>query len=378
MQEKASKKILLVTRPIAPPWDEASKNFAYYLAKNTDGFEFGLLTNGIIPDLPENICQKSIYTSNNFGYLQKIRLIKYLRKIKNEFDILHYIFTPTKQNTFLLKHFVGYEKNNSIKRIQTIATLREDLYSDNELKRLIFGDLVITYSDYAKNKLNSLGFNNVKRVYPGIDLSYYSPASKNNELAANYKLQSTDFIVTYPGEYARLNAVDDIVNVIIKYPGVWKDKNIKFIFACRLKNNKDIIKKEEVMKKIAKYGLADTVLFINTYPDMAKLYNLSDAIIFPVCDMQGKFDVPLAVIEAMACERPVIISDLPILKEFANAENSVTIERGNIEQLKSAILDLCDDSKKRMEIGKNARKFCEENFDIKKVAEIYREIYGEL
>ncbi len=28
------KKILLATRPLVPPWDEASKNFAYFLAKH--------------------------------------------------------------------------------------------------------------------------------------------------------------------------------------------------------------------------------------------------------------------------------------------------------------------------------------------------------
>ena len=33
MKNNTTKKILFVSRPIAPPWDEASKNFAYNLAK---------------------------------------------------------------------------------------------------------------------------------------------------------------------------------------------------------------------------------------------------------------------------------------------------------------------------------------------------------
>lgn len=373
------KKILLVTRPIAPPWDEASKNFAFYLAKNISEFSLSLLTNGIINDLPSSVHQKAIYTSNDFSYFQKLRLIRNLRKIKNEFDILHYIFTPTKQNTFLLKHFVGYKKNNSTRVIQTIATLREDLYTEKDIRNLMFGDLIITYSDYAKNKLNSLGFNNVKRVYPGIDLEYYFPKTKNSEAMKQLGISEQDFVVTYPGEYVRLGATDDIVNMVIQNAETLREKNIKILFACRLKNDpKAIQKKNEVVKKLKDHDVLGLTIFVDIFPDMAAVYNLSDVIIFPAQNMKGKFDVPLVVVEAMACEKPVIVSNLPVLKEFARENNSVTIQKGNIAELKNAILDLCQNPEKRKIIGKSARKFCEENFDIKKIADIYAQIYAKL
>mgnify|MGYP001559702145 CR=1 FL=1 len=398
MSENNHKKILLITRPIAPPWDEASKNFAFSLAKVISNQEIYLLTNGIIPDLPENIVQKPIYTSNDFGYFQKLRLIKHLRKMRNDFDILHYIFTPTKQNAFLIRRLLSCKQNKCAKTIQTIATLREDLYSDKDLKNLIFGDLVITYSEYAKNRLNFLGFDNVKRIYPGIDLKYYYPTPKNEALATKYKLKSTDIVVTYPGEYTRLGATDDIVKMIIRLCHCEQSeaipleelkpeiaavtalprKDIKFILACRVKNSGDAKKKEEVIKKLMENDCLDRVIFTDTCSDMAKLYNLSDVIIFPVRDMKGKFDVPLVVIEAMACEKPVILSDLPILKEFATAENSVTIKSGDAPALMAAITDLSENKEKRQHLGKNARKFVQNHFDIKKVAEIYQQIYEKL
>lgn len=394
-------KVLLVTRPIAPPWDEASKNFAYTLAKNfglQENLELHLMTRGILPELPKNIIQENIYTSsqNDFTFTQKIRSLFFQLKNRNKFDISHYFFTPTKLNSFVIKNFI---RNNKTKIIQTVATLREDLYSDEKLKSLIFGDLIITYSDYAKNKLNSLGFNNAKRIYPGIDLNYYSPAPEDDELLVKYKLKATDFIVTYPGEYTRLGATDDIVNMIIllchsersvseveesnlgrslDYARDDKFNNIKFVFACRIKNDADRKKKEEVMKKLEENNCLDRVIFTDTVFDVAKIYNMSDVIIFPVQNMKGKFDVPLAAIEPMACEKPVIISDLLILQEFAKPEHSVIIEKGNIEQLKNAILDLYGNPEKRTLLGKNARKFVEENFNIKKIAEEYKKIYNEL
>jgi glycosyltransferase involved in cell wall biosynthesis len=372
------KKILLVTRPIAPPWDEASKNFAFYLAKNIHIASPYLLTNGIIPDIASSQ-QKPIYTANDFSYFQKLRLIKHLRKLRHELDILHYIFTPTKQNSFLLKQFVNTGKNKTTKIIQTIATLREDLYSDQDLKKLIFGDLIITYSDHAKNKLNLLGFNDVKRVYPGIDLNYYSPQAKNISAMQQFGITAQDFVVTYPGEYIRLGAIDDIVQMIIENAQALREKKIKIILACRLKNDHEAIaKKTEVMEELQKYNALDLTIFVDIFSDMAVLYNLSDIIIFPVQNMRGKFDVPLAAIEPMACEKPVIISDLPILKEFSNTTNSITIEKGNVAQLATAIFDLYANPEKRVSLGKGGRKFCEENFDIKKVAAIYEQIYAKL
>ncbi|HRZ95864.1 MAG TPA: glycosyltransferase family 4 protein [Candidatus Moranbacteria bacterium] len=370
------KKVLLITRPICPPWDEASKNFAYTLAKNVKDVEFGVLTYGRVPDLPENTRQHAIYTSASFSYLQKIRLVKNLRKIRKEYDILHYLFTPTKANSFLIKHFLNYKK--TARSIQTIATLREDLYEDGEIKDLLFGDLIATYSDYAKNKLNELGFNNVKRVYPGIDLNLYSPAPKSRELRNNLNLDDTNFVIAYSGEYTRLGATEDIVNLILQYYKEFHEKNIRFIFACRIKNEKDLRKRKEIIKTFSKKGLLELVRFPKTFNSMEKMYNLSDIYLFPVQDMKGKFDIPLVVPEAMACEKPVILSDLPILSELNNGKNSVIIPRGDISALKGAILDLYNNPEKRRQIGKEARNFVEERFDIKKIAEIYGKIYARL
>ena len=369
-----NKKILLITRPIAPPWDEASKNFAYYLAKNIAAVEINLLTNGLVADLPLNVRQRPIYTSNHLSWMQRARLLKLMR-IKKDFDIMHFMLTPNKLNAFGFKTFV---KNKKARTIQTIATLREDLFKDSDYAEMLFADLIITYSDYAKNKLNDLGFKNVKRVYPGIDLKHYSPQEKDLTAMRELGLGEKDFVVTFPGEYVRLGATDDIVNFIIEQADIFRKKNIKIILSFRLKNDPAAIaKKEWVVQEFTKKGVLDRVVFVEIFP-MDKLYNLSDVIIFPVRNMHGKFDMPLAVVEPMACEKPVVVSDLPILKEFANEKNSVTIHAGNTQELAAAIFDLQDHPEKRKALGQAGRKFCQEHLDIKKVAAIYEQIYQKL
>jgi glycosyltransferase involved in cell wall biosynthesis len=139
-----------------------------------------------------------------------------------------------------------------------------------------------------------------------------------------------------------------------------------------------VAKKEEVVKKITENQAMDRVIFLDIFSDMSKLYNLSDVIIFPVRNMHGKFDIPLAAVEPMACEKPVIVSDLPILREFATEKNSITVHAGNIQELVDAVFDLQDHPEKRESLGKAGRKFCQENLDIKSVAAIYEQIYQKL
>lgn len=369
------KKILLVTRPISPPWDEASKNFAYFIAKNIQNVEMNLMSKvgETLSELPANAVQHGVYTTSEiaeFNLQQKLRSLFFQFRSRGKFDINHYFFTPTTLNSFLIKNFLT---NKKTKTIQTVATLREDIWSDQDLKKLLYADLIITYSDYAKNKLNNLGFENITRIYPGIDLEKYTFQEKDATTLEHFGIASDETVITYPGEYVRLGATDNIINSL---PEIFKRiPNAKFVFANRVKNQQDARKKDEVVAKLKEFGILDKVVFTDTFADMPKVYNMSDIVIFPVADMKGKFDVPLAVIEAFACEKPVVISDLPVLREFATPDNSVIIETANNEQMIDSIVKLSQDKELCQKIGKAARVFAQENFDITKVAQKYEKVY---
>jgi glycosyltransferase involved in cell wall biosynthesis len=374
------RKILFVTRPIAPPWDEASKNFAYQLALNlakiNSNLEIHLLTKGQLSGIPENIVQHPIYTSaeNDFSFSQKIRSLLFQWRMKNEFDIVHYFFTPSRLNGFVIKHFLYPQKS---KTLQTIATLREDLMSPSRLRRSLFGDILVTYSDYSKKRLKRLGFVNVQHIYPGIDLADFTPRDKNPELLRAYGFQADDFIIGFTGEYVRLGGVDNIIKSFQKV--VLEIPQVKLFLNVRVKNQKDAEKKKEVMKTLKDLKLLDKVVFaemdyLKTW-GMSAAYNLYDLAIFPIQNMRGKFDVPLVVPEAMACGKANILSSLPLLKEFANHNTAVIINKNDPDELTEAIVDLYKNPEKRKEIADNGMKYVRRNFNIEFIAEEYNDLY---
>lgn len=387
---KNNKKILLVTRPLSPPWDEASKNFAFDLVKNISDQDITILTSDFNGELNQNITQAQIHSQskNDFKFSEKVKSLLFQIIKRKKFDIIHYMFTPAKLNNFAIKTFI---KNKHVKTIQTIATLREDIYSDEQLKKLLFGDVVITYSKYAKTKLENLGVKNVQQIYPGINLKKFTPEKKylttTPEIKANpnyatllekWNITPDDFVVTFPGEYVRLGATDLIVDTFLE---LWKDTknyNIKYLNSCRIKNEKDETKKNEVVEKFKKAGHLDKVIFTGTYSDVNKLYNLADIVLFPVNNMNGKFDVPLAMIEPYACKKPVVVSDLSILKEFSSNEFNVIIPKNDKQALMKAILDLKNDKNHRKILGERAFNFAKRTFNIQDVAHAYDKIYESL
>ncbi|MGB4834107.1 MAG: glycosyltransferase family 4 protein [Candidatus Moraniibacteriota bacterium] len=373
------KKVLLVTRPIVPPWDEASKNFAYFLGRSIADHSLTLLTTSAdrLEALPESTKQEPIYTSTIFNWKAKFDLFRYLRQSRGRFDVTHYLFTPTKFNTKALTIFAPITKG---KTIQTVATLRSDLYSEAELKALLFADRITVYTDATKQKLETMGVTNVERIYPGIDLEKYQPRPKNQAVLDSYKLTSEDFLVVYPGEYSRLGATDYLVETLIKYFSNPAAEPFVFLFACRIKNEADRTKREEVRERFRAASCLDRIRFDdgNATADMATVYNTADVIAFPVGDLRGKFDVPLVIIEAYASGKPVILSDLEAFREFSNDQISVTIPRLDGQALIDTILYLKHNSDTRAAIGQTARTYAETHFDLRETARAYADLYSSL
>lgn len=370
------KKVLLATRPLVPPWDEASKNFAYFLGKAIKNHALTLITTKeSLSGLPESVHEEPIFSDGHFDFKAKFELLTYLRSARRLFDITHYLFTPTRLNTTLIRLFAKPIKG---KTIQTIATLREDLYSEKQLRSLFFADRLVVYTDTAKQKLEKLGLTNVVRIYPGIDLDTFRPQPKDFHTLEQLGFTEKHFIVYYAGEYARLGATDMITDAFLDFFRKNPGTDIRFVFPGRIKNAADAEKKNETEARFAEAGLLEYVSFPGTIPDMAVFYNSVDLIIFPVSDLKGKFDVPLVIIEAYACGKPVILSDLPEFREFANERICVTIPKDSGPKLIESVAYLKDNIPVREALGREARTFVEQRFDLKNTARQYEEIYNSL
>ena len=110
--------------------------------------------------------------------------------------------------------------------------------------------------------------------------------------------------------------------------------------------------------------------------DVKELLQSSHIVAFPSYYMEG---LPKSLIEADAVGRPVITCNSVGCKEAViDGHNGYLIPTKDVDALVEKLDILLSDAKLRQEMGKNSRKYAEENFSIDVVIERHLNIYNEL
>ncbi len=87
----------------------------------------------------------------------------------------------------------------------------------------------------------------------------------------------------------------------------------------------------------------------------------------------------IALKEALASGKPLIGTNIGgILAQIEDGWNGFLIEPANEKQLAERIMYLIDNEEERIRMGENSRKLAEEEFDWRKIAERYLEVYREV
>jgi glycosyltransferase involved in cell wall biosynthesis len=82
---------------------------------------------------------------------------------------------------------------------------------------------------------------------------------------------------------------------------------------------------------------AGVVVARRYFADISLVYGLADAYVFPVVDPHGSIEFPLTVLEAMACDRPVVTTRFLALPEYIDEGPAIAYFDGSFEGLTAAL-----------------------------------------
>jgi glycosyltransferase involved in cell wall biosynthesis len=389
--ENTNKKpeILLVTRPLTPPWDEASKNFAFQLAKNLDKYHFHILVGEYDPELPKRITQHVIYRGSAWTTIQKTKLVLklfLLLKRNPSINIVHFLFAPTPFNTTVLKNLV---RASAVKVIQTVASVPRN--AREKINAALFADEIVVYSDYAKKQLLAAARKNPKKkkeitvVSPFIDFAEFALATQKERQAARkkWKIDPAEKVILFPGEYSRLGAMDNVLKSfrIIKK----RLPASRLLMACRTKKKDDQKIERKFKKDISLAGLSSSVNFLGRVDNIRELFIISDLTIFPANFMEGKslegkFDFPFVLLESLACGTPIITTNIAALPEIWQEDKALQkkylFEKGDYKELARKSLAILKQN--RTVFAKELNKFVIARFNKENSLENYSKIYESL
>jgi glycosyltransferase involved in cell wall biosynthesis len=133
---------------------------------------------------------------------------------------------------------------------------------------------------------------------------------------------------------------------------------------------------DELKTMAKRLGITDDVIFFGKVSDedLLQLYNVSDLFVLPTLWHSEAFGLVNA--EAMACEKPVISSNIGgVPTVIENYVDGLLIEPGNLKELKEKILEVLDDDDLARRLGRNARRKVIERFSIDKMVEDTIKVY---
>ncbi|KQS94326.1 glycosyltransferase family 4 protein [Chryseobacterium sp. Leaf394] len=215
----------------------------------------------------------------------------------------------------------------------------------SEKKAFENAENIITVSQSSQKMVREIfGNKDYHLIYNGIDTDFYQP--QNSE-----KISKSIFFI---GNISTEKGADTALNVFIKVHEREPATTLHFI-------GKDTELTEQLKRKIAENQIESKVIFYGkkNRNDVKDLLSKADVIIFP---SRGE-TFGLALIEAMALEKPVVCSNLEVFSEIITEGMNGLIAQNEIE-FSEKISELFSDKNSALNLSQNARKTVVEKFSL--------------
>jgi glycogen synthase len=187
-------------------------------------------------------------------------------------------------------------------------------------------------------------------------------------LSSNYHLSKKDFFILYIGRLHAKKCPDDLIKamqiVISEIP------TAKLVIAG--KGDEE----QKLKELVSQLNLSDNVFFAGFVSDEEKWQLMINCDVFVLPSEIEAFGI--TVIEAMACSKPVIVTDIgPFTEIVKHKETGLVVPLHSPKAIADGIIELYQNIDLRKKIADSARRDIENRFDIVKISEDYLNLYKE-
>jgi glycosyltransferase involved in cell wall biosynthesis len=274
---------ILLIGDFSPNLDEGYKNISYYLADGLD-------------------------KNNNVIRLSSKRIIMFdfwNTFLRSKPDIIHIITQPT--NLSLIFSLLVKKIFTNVPLV--ISALRPENYylgghittNQRILVRLIHPELILVQSEIIKSILDNLGIM-AKLLSNGVNLERFHPSSIDEkiELRLRYGINPDLPVILHVGH------LNNARNLLALKPLITNNIQVVIAGSIYMGIHKDLINQFEDV---------GFLIFTGFQSNIEEFYMLSDCYIFPL-EPGNSISMPLSVLEAMACNLPIVTQRFLGLDEF--------------------------------------------------------------
>jgi len=231
-------------------------------------------------------------------------------------------------------------------------------------------DYIITFCDHVTDGIREQAphLDNLRIIYPGIDVTLFSPANRNPKWADRLHLHDRPVII-HP---ARMLPWKGVIYSLYAMEIIRKEFPDAMLIITDTEDIVDWIGelkgyKQEILQTIRDRGLQDNVVTQSfPYTELPWLYNHCKVVIYPTI---GEEPFGLVPVEGMACGKPVVVTRSGgMVESVIDGQTGFIIEKRDPEALAQSIIRLLTDKELAAHMGGAGRRRAARAFSRERMA----------
>lgn len=136
-------------------------------------------------------------------------------------------------------------------------------------------------------------------------------------------------------------------------------------------------------RRSTELGIAGAILFLGarTNAELPPLYSRATLLVAPsvITDQGDQEGMPVVLLEALACECPVVTTDLPAMQELlTHRQSALIVSQRNPSQIAAAVVELLEAPTLRSQLAREGKELALRKFDWTHVAMRHATIFEQL
>jgi glycosyltransferase involved in cell wall biosynthesis len=362
--------VLLVSKPVEPPWNDSSKNLVRDLVLGLDRYDAIALGRKGGPTELGRARIESVYPAGgNFslGLAEQGRVA--LRLLTgSRADLWHFFFAPNPKSSAVARLTSG------IRRVRTVQSVCSVPRDDVALDRVLFADRIVVLSSHTESRFRDAGIapERLARIVPAVPKIALPSAEERAATRRAFGLPTDAPVIVYPGDLEFGSGARLTLEALTSLP-----RDAHLVLACRAKTERARGHELELKNRATELGLAARVTFTGETRQIYELLATADAVALPSEVAYAKMDYPLVLLEAMMLARPVIVCSGTPAAELAASGGAIAVPP-DAGALAAELGRWLADADARRVLGERARHVALTDHDQGAMARAYERVYDSL
>ncbi|MCL7389959.1 MAG: glycosyltransferase family 4 protein [Thaumarchaeota archaeon] len=245
-------------------------------------------------------------------------------------------------------------------------SLKNRIYKWILAKAVYAADLIILYTPLMLPEIEKnfpkIMKEKIKYLHNGVNTERFTPGEPDIDIVKRYiSSEKLEKLLLYVGRISRKKGVIDLVKSFSKIV----EKEPDTILALAGREEKWYA--DEVRRVIKELRIEDNIVFLGPVPNKDVIHLMRACSLFVYSSIGGE-GIPRAILEAMACGKPVVATRVSGIPEAVrDGETGYIVEVGDYEVFSDRVLRILRDKGLRERMSMNARALIEREFNYEKI-----------